>query len=180
MPAGPWRHGPTREPSPRRARLGDMRSPVAFVFLVAALAGCGSTAPATNSGGDAPVTSSPKAEPTSTPGDSSPTGAEGSLTVTVDRGDGSAPTTWTLTCDPPSGTHPAPEKACAALAAVADPFAPVPRDAVCTEIYGGPQTATIRGTWRGSTVIARYQRNNGCEIARWDRLAAVFQTKGGV
>ena len=123
------------------------------------------------------MTTSPRAEPTGTP-DTAAGGGE--LTVTVDLGDGSAPATWTLTCAPPGGSHPAPEQACAALASAKDPFAPVPRDMMCTEIYGGPQTATIKGTWGGQMVIARYQRNNGCEIARWDRLEAVFQTKGGV
>ncbi len=127
------------------------------------------------------MTTSPRAEPTGTPDATpDPPAGGGMLTVTVDLGDGLAPTTWTLTCDPAGGTHPAPEQACAALAAAKDPFAPVPRDMVCTEIYGGPQTATIKGTWAGQMVISRYQRNNGCEIARWDRLEAVFQTKGGV
>ncbi|MBN9099540.1 MULTISPECIES: SSI family serine proteinase inhibitor [unclassified Pseudonocardia] len=96
------------------------------------------------------------------------------LTVTVVDDVGAAPRTWTLTCDPPGGDHPQPAAACAAVDAAGDPFAPKPADVACTEIYGGPQTATIVGTWRGTPVNAGYERTDGCEINRWNTLAAVF------
>jgi hypothetical protein len=54
---------------------------------------------------------------------------------------------------------------------VAD-LAPVPPSTPCTMIYGGPQKATISGTVDGQTVNAEFNRSNGCEIARWDKLAA--------
>lgn len=54
-------------------------------------------------------------------------------------------------------------------------FRPVERGAVCTEIYGGPQTGAIRGTVRGRRVDARYRRTDGCEEARWRRVAAVLR-----
>jgi hypothetical protein len=50
-------------------------------------------------------------------------------------------------------------------------FAPVPDDVGCTQIYGGPETATVSGTLRGRRVKAEFSRQNGCEIGRWDRLA---------
>ena len=50
-------------------------------------------------------------------------------------------------------------------------FAPVPRDAVCTEIYGGPQVARVVGRVNGKRVWASFNRANGCHISRWDRLA---------
>ncbi len=130
----------------------------AGILLVLVVAGCGGT---TDEGGDVAATQS-------------------RLDITVDPGDGATPAAWTLTCDPAGGSHPAAKEACAALTAVADPFAPVPKDMGCTEIYGGPQTATIRGTWQGREVDASFRRTNGCEIARWDRLAAVFGTEPGV
>jgi hypothetical protein len=47
-----------------------------------------------------------------------------------------------------------------------------PADQVCTEIYGGPDTATIAGTLDGETVTTQVDRTNGCGIADWDELLA--------
>jgi hypothetical protein len=44
-------------------------------------------------------------------------------------------------------------------------------------VYGGPQVAEVRGTWDGVDVDARFQRTDGCEIARWDRLAPLLQPR---
>jgi len=104
----------------------------------------------------------------------------GRLTITVwpqGREAGGA-RRWTLECGPAGGTHPHPARACAQLAAVANPFRPVPRDAMCTQIYGGPQEALVTGTYRGAGVNARFNRVNGCEISRWDRVAALFPVGG--
>ncbi|MDQ3158373.1 MAG: hypothetical protein M3Q98_16900 [Actinomycetota bacterium] len=54
-------------------------------------------------------------------------------------------------------------------------LAPVAKDQVCTMIYGGPETATIIGTMRGSAVKAEFSRTNGCEIDRWKRLAKALE-----
>ncbi len=96
-----------------------------------------------------------------------------SVTLAADA-QGSGQQTWTLTCRPAGGSHPDASAACAALAASADPFAPVPRDVACTEIFGGSAVGTITGTQDGRRVDARYTRSNGCEISRWDAIAAVF------
>jgi hypothetical protein len=53
-------------------------------------------------------------------------------------------------------------------------FAPVPATRACTEIYGGPQTATVIGYLDGREIDADFSRNNGCEIARWDEAAALL------
>jgi hypothetical protein len=84
---------------------------------------------------------------------------------------------WRLHCDLAGGTHPAPEKACERLFGLDAPFAPIPHDAVCTEIYGGPAVAKIEGLYRGETVDAEFTRTDGCEIARWDRHAFLFPVK---
>jgi hypothetical protein len=115
------------------------------------------------------------------PASSDPTGAGGvtELTVAVQAGLGSGEQEYTLTCDPPGGDHPDPDAACRALAAMDDPFAPVPKDQACTDIYGGPQTATVAGTYRGAEVRARFERTDGCQIARWDAYVDLLVERGG-
>jgi hypothetical protein len=97
--------------------------------------------------------------------------AENDLVVRVDRGDGSAPESWTLTCaGTAEGTHPDAAAACAHLQDMADPFAPIPADVACTEQYGGPQTAHIAGVWGGKPVDLEVTRVDGCRISQWDGL----------
>jgi Subtilisin inhibitor-like len=106
---------------------------------------------------------------TSGDGESEPT----SLEISVTPG-GEAPTKiWTLRC-PEGGTLPHSAEACSKLVGLDDPFAPVPKDVACTEIYGGPQVAEVQGTFRGRRVDARFNRTNGCEIARWDEVQFLF------
>ena len=107
--------------------------------------------------------------------------AENDLVVRVDRGDGSAPSSWTLTCVGfAEGTHPDAEAACAHLAATEDPFAPIPDDVACTEQYGGPQSAHIAGLWGGEPVDLEVTRVDGCRIAQWDSLGPVLPGPVGV
>ena len=47
-------------------------------------------------------------------------------------------------------------------------FEPTPGDVACTQQYGGPETATVTGTFKGEQVDAKFGRQNGCEIARWE------------
>jgi hypothetical protein len=100
--------------------------------------------------------------------------AASELRITVRSDQNVAPQTWTLRCDPPGGDHPDAAAACAAIAKAERPFAATAKDQICTQIYGGPQTATIEGTWKGQPVKATYSRTDGCEIARWKKLEAVF------
>lgn len=88
--------------------------------------------------------------------------------------------TWTLTCDPAGGDHPSPAQACGDLASVQDPFAPLPADRVCTEQYGGDQTARVTGTYRGTPVDLELSRVDGCRISQWDRLGALLPGPVGV
>lgn len=100
------------------------------------------------------------------------------LTVTVWPGGSAPPQRWQLTCEPSGGDHPDPAAACAALSSVADPFAPIPPDRACAQIYFGPQQARIAGTWRGRPVDAAYARADGCQNERWRALSAVFDAGG--
>ncbi len=91
------------------------------------------------------------------------------------------PVTWTLRCSPARGTLPRAATACARLASGGRRlFAPVARNTVCTEIYGGPQVALVVGVVRGRRVWAKLQRRNGCEIERWSRLSPWLLPAGGM
>jgi hypothetical protein len=107
-----------------------------------------------------------------------PAAPETSVEVTLwpnGRGSEGAQTV-VLTCEPAGGTHPSPEEACAALDAEEDALEPVPGDVACTQIYGGPQEARVAGALRGREIDTSFNRTNGCEIDRWDRLAPLFET----
>ncbi|HEX5621499.1 MAG TPA: hypothetical protein VFX51_23950 [Solirubrobacteraceae bacterium] len=94
------------------------------------------------------------------------------LTVTVDTGHSKKRAD--ITCD---GTDDS--DVCAALADI-DPktFEPVPGDQACTQQYGGPETATVQGTLKGKEIDAKFSRENGCEIARWDAAKKLLGASG--
>ncbi|MFE6102953.1 SSI family serine proteinase inhibitor [Streptomyces laurentii] len=106
--------------------------------------------------------------------------APDTLTVRVERsGSREADGEFRLECGTtPGGTHPAAANACKRLEQLAradgNPFAPVPDGQMCTQLYGGPATARITGTWQGRRVDARFSRANGCETDRWDNLRPVL------
>ncbi len=65
--------------------------------------------------------------------------------------------------------------ACAAAAKLkSSALAPTPSDTACTQIYGGPETASIRGTLNGEKVDATFTRTDGCEIARWKAVTPLL------
>lgn len=93
------------------------------------------------------------------------------LTITVWPGGMDGPSErWTLRCGPAGGTHPARVAACRKLNSLSAPFRPVPKDALCTQVYGGPAVARVVGRFRGNRVWAEFRRRDGCEIGRWQRL----------
>jgi hypothetical protein len=108
---------------------------------------------------------------------SGPAAAQSStdLRITVwPDGKGNGSKTWTLRCTPIGGTLPNRAKTCRVLATLKTPFAPVPKGTVCTEIHGGPAVAWVRGTFRGRRVSATFNRSDGCEIDRWNRVRLLF------
>jgi len=129
-----------------------------MLALALVAAGCGADA-----GGDDVDTQEPAAQATE-------------LEITVwPEGEGvGEPLEYTLRCHPPGGGHPDPVAACEALGELgASAFDPVPPDVMCTQQYGGPQQAHVRGTVDGTPVDARLAYTDGCEIDRWNRLSAV-------
>jgi Subtilisin inhibitor-like len=141
-----------------------------LVVVFALLAGCGSNG------------SSGPGDPTQATTDlrivawenTRPAGGVGRVLDLRRRGEGRFKT-WTLRCDPPGGTFPEAQEACDRLDEVDQPFAETPEDATCTEQYGGPQLLSVQGVYRDETVNARFDRTDGCEIARWDKHEFLFK-----
>ncbi len=155
--------------APRRAAAA------VFVVMLLLVAGCRQDPPGPVSpSGGTPMTTPPTSDPT--PGE--PPTAGSALSVVVLDGAGGR-THWTLTCDPVGGTHPDPTAACAALTAHGERALPaVRKDRACTQIYGGPQTASVTGTWAGAAVRSSFSLKNGCEIARWKMLQGLLPPAG--
>lgn len=93
-----------------------------------------------------------------------------SLVISVITAHGAAPRRWTLTCGPAGGPRPGAQAACAALASVKHPFAPVAAGVMCPMTASGPQSATITGTWHGQQVSASYSRTHDCQPELWNKL----------
>lgn len=129
-----------------------MRRLLLPLLLTASLAACGSDEATPSAGNDAKLAS---------------------LTVTVDddgaKGPGEA-RTLTLECNEPTDSQ-----ACGAAAGIsAADVRETSGDAACTMVYGGPEEATIKGTIRGVEIDASFNRTDGCEIARWEKVQALL------
>ena len=142
--------------------------PLLVLAAVLVLAGCGSEDDA------APAASGTPDATGSDPAAGGISQADNDLQIEVDLGDGSAPLTWTLTCVGfVEGSHPQAQAACDHLAGLDRPFAPLPADVVCSQQYGGPETARVIGRWGGEPVELDLSRVDGCRIAQWDSLVPV-------
>jgi outer membrane lipoprotein SlyB len=129
-----------------------MRRLAPGLLVAAALAGCGSDGGTQAAG---------------------PTGELANLIVTVDD-DGAKgatqPRELKLDCAKPTDSL-----ACGAAAGVSAADLQRTRgDVACTQIYGGPEEASIKGRIRGQNVDATFKRTDGCEISRWDRVKALL------
>ena len=164
---------------------GRQRGVVLALLLGLLLAGCASDGGQDPAGPDPeePVSSDddPTVTPPPTAAPTDPSAAlPADLTITLDESGEGPVRTFRLTCEPAGGDHRAPQAACDALArAGIAAFDPVPLDVACTEIYGGPQRATVEGFVDGTPVSGTFARTNGCEIARWDALAPLLGSSGG-
>ncbi len=183
-----------RSPIPTRRLLRPLLVLVT-VALVAAACGDDDTTVTTGGPADTPTVSTPD-DGGGTPDDGTDTGTPddggeplghgpypvADLTVVVEHPD--HPTveyrvtclgdTATITGDPDGVDGPG---ACTVLARpeVAQRLVDgPPTQRACTEIYGGPDTATITGTLDGAAVDTVVDRTNGCGIAEWDDLLAGF------
>jgi hypothetical protein len=145
-----------------------MRTVLLLTAIAAVLTACAS--PAGGPGGDAAASSDA----------TSGAAAASDLVVEVDPGDGSPVERFTLVCgDVVEGDHPDGTAACDHLGGLDEPFAPLPEDAICTEQYGGPQTAQVTGTWQGEPVDLELSRVDGCAISQWDSLGPLLPDSVG-
>jgi hypothetical protein len=135
-----------------------MRTLFALIAAVALRAGCGED--------DEPAAPSAPAEPA----------ALADLKVVVDRDgtDAKPPRRVAIICNSPEDSP-----GCKALSQVKpETFEPTPGDVACTQQFGGPETATVKGTLRGEPIDAKFSRVNGCEISRWRDAAAILDAAG--
>ncbi|MCZ2812807.1 SSI family serine proteinase inhibitor [Modestobacter sp. VKM Ac-2979] len=134
----------------------------------------------TAAGSSTPPPTSPAAGPTASdpatdPGSGGIGSADNDLVIEYDPGDGAPVERYTLTCvGSVEGDLPDAEAACQHLESLEEPFAPVPDDAMCTQQFGGPQTAHVTGLWRGDPVDLQLSRTDGCRISQWDRLGPLL------
>lgn len=136
--------------------------------LLLAAVGCAAPGSPSPTASETPVQTPNPVPPSATPS------ARDELVIRFSSGTG-RDSTWRLTCDPPGGDHPDPVGACQALdrhGATALP--PVPKGMACSMVYGGPERATVTGTWRGQPVTAQFNRSNGCETSRWSRMVPLL------
>ena len=144
-----------------------------LVVLTACASGDGRSGAGSTAGSPSAATSSGAAS--SSPGATGDGRTDDDLQVEVDRGDGSPVERYRLTCaGPVAGTLPDVAGACAHLAGLTDPFAPLAADAACAQVYGGPQTAHVTGRWHGSAVELRLARTDACHTAQWDHLGPLL------
>jgi hypothetical protein len=129
-----------------------MRHLVLLLTAAALFAGCGSDEPTPAAGGNGNL-------------------AQLVVTVDDDGARGSAkPRELRLDCAKPTDSA-----ACGAAAGVsAADLQETKGDIACTQLYGGPEEATIKGTIRGTDVDAAFKRSDGCEISRWDNVKALL------
>lgn len=116
------------------------------------------------------------------PAAESATGLSGSTRLSINvwpesRGDGKPVRKLTLRCRPTGGGHPAPGRACRRLFANLGALRPVPAGRACSRQHDGPQQALISGKVSGRRIRAVFNRSNGCEVERWNRLAPLFRAE---
>jgi hypothetical protein len=95
----------------------------------------------------------------------------GQLQITYIPEPGVKPRAATLVCP---ATDADARAACEEIESLGRPFDPVPADAACTFIFGGPEQIALYGTWEGERVNTKLTRTNGCEIERYEALAPVL------
>jgi Subtilisin inhibitor-like len=134
--------------------------------MIVSLAGCGSEQASNQPAKQPPATTSVRP--------SDPAQGANTLTVSVKASAQAPAKTWTLNCDTAQGNHPKAKQACDTLTKARDPFKPTPPGQMCTKIYGGPEVATVKGTWRNQPVDAKFSRGDGCELHRWSKIAPLF------
>ena len=139
----------------------------ALLFPLLALAACAQ-------GASTPPATPPASEATAPPVNSI------ELTIMLTESPGTPPHEFRLLASgstpDPSSTLPDPAAALAAVELDGGKILfPVPDPSrACTQQYGGPQVATVTGSYKGRAVNTSFKRTDGCEIARWTAAAPLL------
>lgn len=151
------------DPSSVRRRFVERAVPLCLALPLLLLAGCGD---------DGAV------DTTTPPADATP---DTELTVTIDLGDGTAPTVSTVRCgdDAALTGDPAPVDAATICEILRlDGVRRLLREGnpadACTMEYGGPETARIEGRLDGEPVATTVDRTDGCGIGDWAALEGLL------
>lgn len=140
------------------------RVPLVLLLAVGSALAAGGDGQAAAPGGPAPGTTT-----------GTPATGDDDLAIALDRGDGGPVEHYRLTCGGTAGgSLPGEAAACAHLAGLTDPFAPLPADQVCAQLYGGPETAQVTGRWHGEPVDLRLSRTDSCRTAQWSSLGPLL------
>ncbi|MHA7240936.1 SSI family serine proteinase inhibitor [Arthrobacter sp. TMS1-12-1] len=139
------------------------------------------SAPPSSPSPSSPTASSP---PPSSPPASSPSATNAMLTITMQQDPSSDPVQYVLECvdgaPGPATTLPNADAACATLSRLGTAFftARPNKDVVCTQQYGGPQTASITGQLDGTPVAGSFALTDGCQISRWNTVKDLLGAPG--
>lgn len=186
------------QPNPSRTASGLRTALLGLTTASAALALAACTPSATPSPGPTTPGGTGSASPSSSPSQSPlPTAppstddhpapdasATADLTITVTAKPGAKPTETRLICSgktaKPESTVPIADEACALVEDHPAYLFPAAKSTAqaCTEQYGGPATATVKGTVRGKTVGLSLSRTDGCKISQWTTLGPLLGEAG--
>ena len=139
-----------------------------------------SSGPTTEPPGTDTETTAPAPAPPPSSLPPGPGGGSAELTIVVKPSESEPAIHYTLTCKGGAPTdesqHPTAAKACQTLKNNPALLIPQPRnkDVVCTQQYGGPQTATVTGVVDGVPVDMSFSRRDGCEISQWNGAASIL------
>lgn len=179
---------------PMRVCRTVIRLALPFAALSLALSACAPSEPTTGPTDQETAVQSSTPEPPNTPTTSPPT-SDGSptaspsapsarLTISMWQDASAEPVQYVLECvdgaPGPASTLPGAEAACAALDRLGVEFftARPNKDIICTQQYGGPQTASITGDVNGTSVRAAFALTDGCEISRWKTAQDILGAPG--
>lgn len=172
--------------SARRATTFAASVSLAVLVALAVLSGCANTTPPIGQNTASTIPTSASAGPTPPSGSANlpPGWPETALTILFRKAPDAAELNLSIRCQ---GSHIAgettisdPDAACVELDASGPAaFSPSVPDRKCTMQLGGPQTARVFGTLKGKPVDKTFDQSNGCAIADWNLISAVFGGKAG-
>jgi hypothetical protein len=130
-------------------------------------------------------TTAPAPSPTAAPLPTGPGQGNAELAIMIKPSETATATNFTLVCQngvhAPESQHPNAAAACVAIKNNPAILSPVPagKGQVCTQVYGGPQVATVTGVVDGRPVQASFSLKDGCEIAAWNAAKDLLGSSGG-